>query len=400
MDVVNVQQLKNVNSMLSMSIGNVDVCVMLVGNVLLILILNVDQCVISVGNSFSMSIVMVMQNVVKYIDDLYVVIVFDGVIGMMIGGVVVGVVDIDVVNVGQLKGSFMLLQMFILMVILNIMNLQNSVMGINGLLSMVVLNIVGLQVVDMCNVKYDGVSGFDLVMFVGFNGMMLYNVVDGKDLYDVVNVGQLNGGFVLFSMSVMNNFSMMFGNLSMLIISQIGNVMKNVVQYDDDVYGGVMFGGKGVMVLVGLYNVVDGVVVGDVVNVGQFGKVIDMFNQLIMIVGNQVMVNIGNIVVFQQDVLQWNLGFGVYDVSYGGYGLQLISNVVVGKSGMDVVNVDQLNVVIYDGMSQFDVFVVKYDDVSKQQVLFGVGNGGSLVCLINVVVGNVVVGSMDVVNGV
>ncbi|MBR8289823.1 YadA family autotransporter adhesin [Burkholderia cenocepacia] len=398
-DAVNVQQLKNVNSTLSTSIGNVDARVTSVGNALSTSISNVDQRVTSVGNSLSTSIVTATQNVVKYTDDSHAAIALDGATGTTIGGVAAGVADTDAVNVGQLKGSLTPLQTSISTATSNITNLQNSVTGINGSLSTAASNIAGLQAADTRNVKYDGASGFDSVTFAGPNGTTLHNVADGKDPHDAVNVGQLNGGLASLSTSVTNNLSTTLGNLSTSITSQIGNATKNAVQYDDDAHGGVTLGGKGATAPVGLHNVADGVAAGDAVNVGQLGKATDTLNQSIMTVGNQVTANTGNIAALQQDALQWNPGLGAYDASHGGHGPQLISNVAAGKSGTDAVNVDQLNAAIHDGTSQLDALAVKYDDASKQQVSLGAGNGGSPVRLTNVAAGNVAAGSTDAVNG-
>lgn len=398
-DAVNVQQLKNVNSTLSTSIGNVDARVTSVGNALSTSISNVDQRVTSVGNSLSTSIVTATQNVVKYTDDSHAAIALDRATGTTIGGVAAGVADTDAVNVGQLKGSLTPLQTSISTATSNITNLQNSVTGINGSLSTAASNIAGLQAADTRNVKYDGASGFDSVTFAGPNGTTLHNVADGKDPHDAVNVGQLNGGLASLSTSVTNNLSTTLGNLSTSITSQIGNATKNAVQYDDDAHGGVTLGGKGATAPVGLHNVADGVAAGDAVNVGQLGKATDTLNQSIMTVGNQVTANTGNIAALQQDALQWNPGLGAYDASHGGHGPQLISNVAAGKSGTDAVNVDQLNAAIHDGTSQLDALAVKYDDASKQQVSLGAGNGGSPVRLTNVAAGNVAAGSTDAVNG-
>ncbi|MGP8473376.1 YadA family autotransporter adhesin [Burkholderia sp. PR2] len=398
-DAVNVQQLKNVNSALSTSIGNVDAHVTSVGNSLSTSITNVDQRVTSVGNSLSTSIVSATQNVVKYTDDSHAAITLDGSNGTTISGVAAGVADTDAVNVGQLRGSVAPLQTSMSTAASNITNLQNSVSGINSSLSTAASNIVNLQAADARNVKYDGASGFDSVTFAGTNGTTLHNIADGKDVHDAVNVGQLNGGLASLSTSVTNNLSTTLGNLSTSITSQIGNATKNAVQYDDDAHGGVTLGGKGAQAPVGLHNVADGVAAGDAVNVGQLGNVTDTLNQSITTVGNQVTTNTGNIAALQQDALQWNASLGAYDASHGGNGPQLISNVAAGKNGTDAVNVDQLNAAIQSGTSQLDALAVKYDDASKRQVSLGAGNGGSPVRVTNVAEGNVASGSTDAVNG-
>ncbi|WP_175816881.1 YadA family autotransporter adhesin [Burkholderia diffusa] len=398
-DAVNVQQLKNVNSALSTSIGNVDAHVTSVGNSLSTSITNVDQRVTSVGNSLSTSIVSATQNVVKYTDDSHAAITLDGSNGTTISGVAAGVADTDAVNVGQLRGSVAPLQTSMSTAASNITNLQNSVSGINTSLSTAASNIGNLQAADTRNVKYDGASGFDSVTFAGTNGTTLHNIADGKDVHDAVNVGQLNGGLASLSTSVTNNLSTTLGNLSTSITSQIGNATKNAVQYDDDAHGGVTLGGKGAQAPVGLHNVADGVAAGDAVNVGQLGNVTDTLNQSITTVGNQVTTNTGNIAALQQDALQWNASLGAYDASHGGNGPQLISNVAAGKNGTDAVNVDQLNAAIQSGTSQLDALAVKYDDASKRQVSLGAGNGGSPVRVTNVAEGNVASGSTDAVNG-
>ncbi|WP_174912528.1 YadA family autotransporter adhesin [Burkholderia diffusa] len=398
-DAVNVQQLKNVNSALSTSIGNVDAHVTSVGNSLSTSITNVDQRVTSVGNSLSTSIVLATQNVVKYTDDSHAAITLDGSNGTTISGVAAGVADTDAVNVGQLRGSVAPLQTSMSTAASNITNLQNSVSGINTSLSTAASNIGNLQAADTRNVKYDGASGFDSVTFAGTNGTTLHNIADGKDVHDAVNVGQLNGGLASLSTSVTNNLSTTLGNLSTSITSQIGNATKNAVQYDDDAHGGVTLGGKGAQAPVGLHNVADGVAAGDAVNVGQLGNVTDTLNQSITTVGNQVTTNTGNIAALQQDALQWNASLGAYDASHGGNGPQLISNVAAGKNGTDAVNVDQLNAAIQSGTSQLDALAVKYDDASKRQVSLGAGNGGSPVRVTNVAEGNVASGSTDAVNG-
>ncbi|MCA8204006.1 YadA-like family protein [Burkholderia sp. AU33545] len=398
-DAVNVQQLKNVNSALSTSIGNVDAHVTSVGNSLSTSITNVDQRVTSVGNSLSTSIVSATQNVVKYTDDSHAAITLDGSNGTTISGVAAGVADTDAVNVGQLRGSVAPLQTSMSTSASNITNLQNSVSGINTSLSTAASNIGNLQAADTRNVKYDGASGFDSVTFAGTNGTTLHNIADGKDVHDAVNVGQLNGGLASLSTSVTNNLSTTLGNLSTSITSQIGNATKNAVQYDDDAHGGVTLGGKGAQAPVGLHNVADGVAAGDAVNVGQLGNVTDTLNQSITTVGNQVTTNTGNIAALQQDALQWNASLGAYDASHGGNGPQLISNVAAGKNGTDAVNVDQLNAAIQSGTSQLDALAVKYDDASKRQVSLGAGNGGSPVRVTNVAEGNVASGSTDAVNG-
>ncbi|KAB0661942.1 YadA family autotransporter adhesin [Burkholderia diffusa] len=398
-DAVNVQQLKNVNSALSTSIGNVDAHVTSVGNSLSTSITNVDQRVTSVGNSLSTSIVSATQNVVKYTDDSHAAITLDGSNGTTISGVAAGVADTDAVNVGQLRGSVAPLQTSISTAASNITNLQNSVSGINTSLSTAASNIGNLQAADTRNVKYDGASGFDSVTFAGTNGTTLHNIADGKDVHDAVNVGQLNGGLASLSTSVTNNLSTTLGNLSTSITSQIGNATKNAVQYDDDAHGGVTLGGKGAQAPVGLHNIADGVAAGDAVNVGQLGNVTDTLNQSITTVGNQVTTNTGNIAALQQDALQWNASLGAYDASHGGNGPQLISNVAAGKNGTDAVNVDQLNAAIQSGTSQLDALAVKYDDASKRQVSLGAGNGGSPVRVTNVAEGNVASGSADAVNG-
>lgn len=398
-DAVNVQQLKNVNSALSTSIGNVDAHVTSVGNSLSTSITNVDQRVTSVGNSLSTSIVSATQNVVKYTDDSHAAITLDGSNGTTISGVAAGVADTDAVNVGQLRGSVAPLQTSMSTAASNITNLQNSVSGINTSLSTAASNIGNLQAADTRNVKYDGASGFDSVTFAGTNGTTLHNIADGKDVHDAVNVGQLNGGLASLSTSVTNNLSTTLGNLSTSITSQIGNATKNAVQYDDDAHGGVTLGGKGAQAPVGLHNVADGVAAGDAVNVGQLGNVTDTLNQSITTVGNQVTTNTGNIAALQQDALQWNASLGAYDASHGGNGPQLISNVAAGKNGTDAVNVEQLNAAIQSGTSQLDALAVKYDDASKRQVSLGAGNGGSPVRVTNVAEGNVAFGSTDAVNG-
>ncbi|KAG8152573.1 YadA family autotransporter adhesin [Burkholderia catarinensis] len=398
-DAVNVQQLKNVNSTLSTSIGNVDARVTSVGNSLSTTISNVDQRVTSVGNSLSTSIVAATQNVVKYTDNSHAAIALDGSNGTTIGGLAAGVADTDAVNVGQLKGSIAPLQTSVSTAASNITNLQGSVTGINASLSTAASNIGNLQAADTRNVKYDGASGFDSVTFAGTNGTTLHNVAAGVANTDAVNVGQLNGGLASLSTSVTNNLSTTLGNLSTSITSQISSATKNAVQYDDDAHSGVTLGGTGASAPVGLHNVADGVAASDAVNVGQLGKATDTLNQSITNVGNQVTTNTGNIAALQQDALQWNPGLGVYDASHGGHGPQRIGNVAAGKNGTDAVNVDQLSAAIHDGTSQLDALAVKYDDASKQQVSLGAGNGGSPVRVTNVAAGNVAAGSTDAVNG-
>ncbi|MBR7906518.1 YadA family autotransporter adhesin [Burkholderia cenocepacia] len=410
-DAVNVQQLKNVNSTLSTSIGNVDARVTSVGNALSTSISNVDQRVTSVGNSLSTSIVTATQNVVKYTDDSHAAIALDGATGTTIGGVAAGVADTDAVNVGQLKGSLTPLQTSISTAASNITNLQNSVTGINGSLSTAASNIAGLQAADTRNVKYDGASGFDSVTFAGPNGTTLHNVADGKDPHDAVNVGQLNGGLASLSTSVTNNLSTTLGNLSTSITSQIGNATKNAVQYDDDAHGGVTLGGKGATAPVGLHNVADGVAAGDAVNVGQLGKATDTLNQSITTVGNQVTTNTGNIAALQQDALQWNPdgSIGAPNYKIGGSAFNNVGDALTNLDGRVGSNTTTLanhetrigNAETNIAGNTAAIAGLQRDALQFDPTLgaFNAARGGAPTKLTNVADGNVAAGSTDAVNG-
>lgn len=180
-DAVNVQQLKNVNSTLSTSIGNVDARVTSVGNSLSTTISNVDQRVTSVGNSLSTSIVTATRNVVKYTDDSHAAIALDGAAGTTIGGVAAGVADTDAVNVGQLNGGLASLST----------SVTNNLSTTLGNLSTSITSQIGNATKNAVQYDDDAHGGVTLGGKGATAPVGLHNVADGVAAGDAVNVGQL-----------------------------------------------------------------------------------------------------------------------------------------------------------------------------------------------------------------
>lgn len=276
-----------------------------------------------------------------------------------------------------------------------VVGLQVSVVGVNSVVvgngvsssvgNSVVLG-VGLVVSVGVQSGYIGVYGQIgvsnlvgeiLVGSIGSECKIIY-VVDGLDIYDVINVGQLKNGVNYVIDELKKYIDQKIQNIINVVgsfcVNNINNLVDLFVSGVNLVVGGVGFIVVGVNLIVlgnGLQVQVDNLVVlgvGLVVNwvnmvlVGVSGVECQVVN---VVDGLQVIdvVNVCQLQVLQQGIICYDImvnGVINYNSVMLGFissGLIMVCNVVVGIVGIDVVNVDQLKLGMVQILDWFKVYI-------------------------------------------